>query len=152
LERVERATPDARALIGELEGELAAAYEAEQRHGLSVERIFQPDIAFFIAYLDGKPVGCGGVALEDGYAELKRMYVRPDTRGRGIVQALIARLEGEAAARGIKHVTLETGDVQHAAIRAYERSGYTRCEAFGDYRALAPAAIERSVFFEKRLD
>jgi putative acetyltransferase len=152
LERVGAATPDVYSLIGELEADLASAYEAEQRHGLSVERIFQPNIAFFIAYLDGQPIGCGGVAFEDGYAELKRMYVRPAVRGRGVVQALIARLEAEASARGIKRVTLETGDVQHAAIRAYERAGFARCGAFGDYVTLSPTAIVRSVFFEKRID
>ena len=152
LERVQRAKPEVRALIGELEADLAGAYEAEQRHGLSIERMFQPNIAFFVAYLDGEAVGCGGVAFEDGFAELKRMYVRPASRGRGVVQALIERLAGEAAARGISRMTLETGDVQHAAIRAYERAGFTRCGAFGDYCALAPGAIERSVFFEKRLD
>ena len=87
LERVERPTPDARQLIGELEVEMAAAYSDEQRHGLSIERIFQPNIAFFVAHLDGEPAGCGGIAFEHAFAELKRMFVRPAARGRGIVQA-----------------------------------------------------------------
>ena len=147
--RVAAPTSDARMLIEELEEDLASAYDAEQRHGLSLDRIFQPNIAFFIAYSEDAPVGCGGIAFEDGYAELKRMYVRPSSRGRGVVQALIAQLESEAVAREIRRVTLETGDVQHAAIRAYERAGFTRCDAFGDYRSLSPSAIVRSVFFEK---
>src|SRR6185436_16750407 len=113
VERVERATPDARQLIGELEAEMAAIYSDEQRHGLSVERVFQPNIAFFIAYCDGAPAGCGGIAFDDGYAELKRMYVRPAMRGNGVVQAVIAQLEAEARARGYARLTLETGDVQH---------------------------------------
>jgi putative acetyltransferase len=151
LERIHRATPDAVALVTELETEMAATYLDEQRHGLTIERIFRPNIAFLVAYLDERAVGCGGVAFEDGYAELKRMFVRPSERGKGIVQALIAKLEAETAARGIKRVMLETGDVQHAAIRAYERAGFTRRGAFGSYCALPPNAIVRSVFFEKRL-
>jgi putative acetyltransferase len=149
LELTERATDDARALIGELEAELSGAYAADQRHGLSVDRVFQPGIRFFIARLDGRPVGCGGIAFEDGFAELKRMYVRPAARGRGVVQALINRLEEEARTHGYARVTLETGDAQLAAIRAYERAGYRRCAAFGSYATLEPCAIVRSVFFEK---
>jgi putative acetyltransferase len=151
LERIASATPEARALINELETELSGLYAAEQRHGLSVERLFQPNILFFIASLDGDPVGCGGVAFDDGFAELKRMYVRGRARGRGVAQALVARLEAEAAARGYTRLTLETGDVLHAAIRVYERAGFRRCAAFGDYPTLAPHTIARSLFFEKRI-
>jgi putative acetyltransferase len=151
IEHTTTPTDDARALVEALEAELSGNFEAHQRHGLSLDKIFQPHIAFFIARLDGEPVGCGGIAFEDGFAELKRMYVRPDKRGRGIVQAIIACLEDEARARGVTRLLLETGDVLHAAIRVYERAGFTRCEAFGDYLALPPHTIERSVFLEKRL-
>lgn len=149
LELTERATDEARELIGELEAELSGVYAADQRHGLSVDRIFQPGIRFFVARLDGKPVGCGGIAFDDGIAELKRMYVRPSARGNGVVQALLSRLEEEAKRQGHTRVTLETGDAQLAAIRVYERAGYRRCAAFGSYAELEPAAIVRSVFFEK---
>lgn len=152
LERTTHATDDARALIEELEADLSGDYEPHQRHGLSLDKIFQPHIAFFIARLDGKAVGCGGIAFEDGFAELKRMYVRPHARGKGVVQAVIAQLETEAKSRGVTRLLLETGDVLHAALRVYERAGFKRCEAFGDYRALPPHTIERSVFFEKHID
>ena len=66
------------ALIAELDAELNAAYSPERR-GLDISRIFQPHIAFFIAHLNGHPVGCGGVALQDNLAEVKRMY-RPVPR------------------------------------------------------------------------
>lgn len=137
-------------MVGELEAELSGPYSADQRHGLSVDRIFQPNIHFYVARLDGDAVGCGGIAFDDGFAELKRMYVRPSARGRGVVQALIERLEKDAKAKGYARVTLETGDAQLAAIRAYERAGYRRCAAFGSYLDLEPNAIVRSVFFEKR--
>ena len=151
LEHVQAPTDDARMLVGELDAELSGEYPPEQRHGLSIERIFRPDVLFFIARLDGEPVGCGGVAFEDGFAEVKRMYVRPHARGRGIAPTILGRLEDEARARGVSRLTLETGDAQHAAIHFYERAGFTRCAAFGAYGAMPPRATERSVFFEKRI-
>lgn len=151
IELVETPTDDARRLIEELEAELSGDYSAEQRHGYSVERVFRPNIRFFVARLDGEAVGCGGVAFEDGLAEVKRMYVRPEMRGRGIGQAILARLEEEARARGVCRLVLETGDVLHAAIRMYESAGFTRREAFGAYAKMPPKSIERSVFMEKRI-
>jgi putative acetyltransferase len=151
LEHTTHPTDDARALIEELEADLSGDFEPHQRHGLSLDKIFQPHIAFFIARVDGKAVGCGGIAFENGFAELKRMYVRPDARGKGVVQAVIAQLEAEAKVRGVTRLLLETGDVLHAALRVYERAGFKRCEPFGDYLALPAHTIERSVFFEKHL-
>jgi putative acetyltransferase len=152
---IERATapaPDACMLITELEAELSAIYSAEQRHGLSVERVFQqPNLLFFIARLSGQAVGCGGIALADGYGEVKRMYVRAAVRGRGIAQAIIARLEQEARSAGMNLLVLETGDAQHSAIRLYEKAGFKRCGAFGEYATMPRDAIRRSVFFEKAI-
>jgi putative acetyltransferase len=149
LEPVTSPTDDARALIAELDAELSGPYAPEQRHGLSLARVFQPGVMFFIARLDGEAVGCGGVAFDDGFAEVKRMYVRPHARGRGVARAILARLEQEAGSRGITRLTLETGDAQHAAMRLYERAGFTRCAAFGAYVAMPPGAVGHSVFFEK---
>ncbi len=151
LEHVNAPTDDARTLIGELDAELGGVYAPEQRHGLSVERVFRPGVLFFVARLDGDAVGCGGVAFEEGLAEVKRMYVRPHARGRGVARAILVRLEAEAAARGVARVTLETGDAQAAAIRFYEGAGYRRCGAFGAYAAMPPGAVRRSVFFEKAI-
>ena len=156
LEHISHATDDARTLVGELDADLSGEYEPEQAHGLKIDRIFQPHILFFIARLDGQPVGCGGVAfLSNGdgekLAEVKRMYVRPTARGHGVAQAILDRLESEAGARGVRRLILETGDVRHAAMRLYERAGFTRCGAFGEYATMPPRAIERSVFYEKRM-
>ncbi len=152
LEHVQTATDDARMLIGELDAELSGEYAPAQRHGLSAERIFQPGVMFFLARLDGAAVGCGGVAFADGLAEVKRMYVRPAARGRAVARTILARLEDEARARGLRRLVLETGDIRHAAIGLYERSGFARCGAFGEYATMPPRAIERSVFLEKRID
>jgi len=141
---------DARALIGELDAELSGPYAPDQRHGLSIDRVFQPDVMFFVAQERGQALGCGGVAFADGFAEVKRMYVRPKARGRGVARAILDRLELEARRRGITRLTLETGDAQLAAIRLYEAAGFTRCAAFGAYADMPPRAIVHSIFFEKR--
>ena len=82
IERMVEATPEVQDLIGELNDVLGAAYEEHQRHGLSIEQLFEPNVHFFAAWLDGLAVGCGGVAMFDDYAEVKRMCTRPKARGR----------------------------------------------------------------------
>jgi putative acetyltransferase len=82
-------------------------------------------------------------------AEVKRMYVRPQARGRGVARRILARLEDEARSRGLPSIVLETGDAQLAAMRFYERAGFARRAAFGAYATMPPTAIERSVFFQK---
>ncbi len=79
------------------------------------------------------------------------MYVRPAARGQGVAQALLARIEAETLAAGLTLLRLETGVRQPAAITLYERAGFARCAAFGDYRALPPESIAMSLFYEKRL-
>jgi hypothetical protein len=61
-------------LIGELNDVLGAAYESHQRHGLSIVQLFEPNVHFFLARLDGLAVDCGSVAVFEDYAEVKRMY------------------------------------------------------------------------------
>ena len=145
-------TVDVRALVAELEAVLGAEYLPEQRHGLPLEAIFQPHVRFFVARAEQAPVGCGGVALFADFAELKRMYVRPAARGKGVADALLERIEAEVRGAGLSVLRLETGDRQLAAMRFYERTGFRRCAPFGEYAAMAPAAIATSIFLEKRLD
>ena len=140
---------DVARLIGELNDELEALYTPEQRHGLSLDAIFQPHIRFFVAYRDGQPVGCGGIAFCDGFAEIKRMYVCAAVRGQGIADAIIARLEAETVASGRRLLRLETGSHSLAAIRFYDRLGFRYCDAFAPYAAMPPAATVTSVFMEK---
>ena len=151
IEAVQHATDEVRRLIDELDRTLAQGYSPEQRHGLPVGAIFQPHVRFFIARLDGVAMGCGGVALFATFGEVKRMYVRDNARGRGIGRALLSRIELETNDRGLDVLRLETGVQQLAAIRLYERTGFRRCGAVGEYALMAPQAIATSVFFEKQL-
>lgn len=151
IKRAERATPEITALLEELDRALDQGYSPDQKHALPVERLFQPNIRFYVARVDGAAVACGGIGLFDGYAELKRMYAKPAARGTGIARGLLARLEAEARAAGIAVVRIETGNLQQAAMRFYEREGYRRCDAFGPYAEMPPNAIATSVFYEKAL-
>jgi putative acetyltransferase len=151
IELVLAPTREAAELLAELDQVLDAAYEPEQRHGLSIEQLFQPGIRFFMVRLDDEPVGCGGVALYGDYAEVKRMYTREAARGRGIGKALLARIEAEARNAGLRVLRLETGIEQAAAIGLYQRWGFRRCGKFGHYAQLHPHRITASVFYEKLL-
>jgi putative acetyltransferase len=142
-------TEDVRTLVAELEEVLSAEYPPEQRHGLKVEAIFESHVRFFVARLGGAVIGCGGVALFGDHAEVKRMYVRPEARGRGVAPALMQRIELATRAAGLSLLRLETGTKQLAAMRFYERWGFRRCDAFGAYASMAPAAISTSIFYEK---
>jgi putative acetyltransferase len=151
LELATNPTDEVRALVTELEQVLAAEYPPEQRHGLSVDALFEPHVRLFVARQDGEAVGCGGVALFADFAEVKRMYVRPAARGRGVAQAVLARIEAEARAAGLRVLRLETGVRQADSIRLYERWGFRKREAFGAYAQMPAPSIVTSLFYEKSL-
>lgn len=151
VERVYEATQDVADLIGQLEQTLAASYPPEQRHGIPVEHLFEPHIRFYVANLDGAPVGCGAFALFAGYAEVKRMFTKPAARGNGVARALLSHIERDVRDTGFTMLRLETGIFQPEAIRLYEAYGFRRCDAFGPYCDMQAQAIETSLFYEKAL-
>src|SRR5215831_4581999 len=127
-------SPDAQALILELETHLASFYPQESRHGYSVEKLITQGVAFFVLRDNGTPAGCGGIQLfGSAYGELKRMYVRPQYRGLGFGKLLLDHLANYARARGVGLLRLETGIHQAAAISLYERMGFQRIPPFGAY-------------------
>lgn len=148
--QISSARPDslhASQLIEELEATLAPLYPAESRHGYNVEQLLKASVAFFIAHVDDNPAGCGGVQLYDlAYAEIKRLYVRPQYRGLGLAKRLLQHLVNVSEQRGIRVLRLETGIHQTDAISLYEHLGFQRIPPFGTYQE-----DPLSVFFEKRL-
>ena len=94
-----------------------------------------PNGLFVVVHDDGVPIGMGGWRRygDDGDGELKRMYVRESSRGRGVARLLLAHLERTAAAAGIRRLVLETGTAQPEAIALYRSSGYVDVPAFGHY-------------------
>lgn len=125
---------DGSALIGELEAELEPLYPRASRHGYSVERLIEQRVALFVIRCDGEAAGCGGVQFIDDYAEIKRMYLRPQRRGIGLAEQLLRHLAEVATEGGARSLRLETGVYQRAAIRLYEHWGFSECGPFGAYR------------------
>jgi GNAT superfamily N-acetyltransferase len=104
-----------------------------------------PAGAFLVGYFEGRAVCCGGVKRLDAEAgELKRMYVVPDARGRGVARALLAALEERAREMGFAIARLDTGPRQPAARHLYETAGYEQIANFNGN----PVA---TFFGEKRL-
>jgi len=128
------ASPDATALIAELDACLEPLYARESRHGFSVERLVADAVAFFVIREDGAPAGCGGIKLfGTEYGEIKRMWVRPEFRGRGFGRLMLDHLAEYARQHAVTLLRLETGIHQHAAVRLYEQVGFRRIPPFGPY-------------------
>lgn len=120
------ASPDAARLIAALNSELTETFpESGATHfSLSDTQVAAGDGAFLIAWLDGAAIGCGAVRrLDETTAEIKRMYVDPSVRGRGIGRALVEALEHEARLIGVTKIVLETGTRLASAIKLYEAAG-----------------------------
>jgi putative acetyltransferase len=149
IEGVVEATPEVHDLIGELNDVLGAAYEAHQRHGLPIEQLFEPNVRFFLARLENLAVGCGGVALFDDYAEVKRTYTRPAARRRGVAKALLRRIESEARGADKSVLRLETGTYQREAVGLDKRMGFRPRGPFGPYAAMPPGDIETEPLFRE---
>ena len=109
-------TKAARMLIGELDAYLDPLYPKESQHGYSIEKLVAQRVEFFVLYEHETPAACGSVQffgdsnqLTKVTGEIKRMYVRPEFRGRGYAKQMLNHLEELAAARGFSKVRLETG-------------------------------------------
>ncbi|GIK67029.1 MAG: N-acetyltransferase [Chloroflexota bacterium] len=127
-------TPDAIALITELEATLEPLYPAASRHGLSVERLIAEGVHFFVLRSGETAAGCGGVKLfGTEYGEIKRMYVRPQFRGMGFAKLMLTHLTDFTQQQGISILRLETGIYQQEAIGLYEKMGFRRIPPFGNY-------------------
>ncbi len=125
-------------LLAALTDELAGAgYAADETFGWSADQLEQADVHLVGATVDGRLVGVAGVELADGAGELKRFFVRPEHRGTGVADALVAALVAHADARGARVLRLETGDRQHAALAFYRRHGFVEIPRFGPYVASA---------------
>lgn len=100
-----------------------------------------------VAYEDGMPAGCGCFKrYDDTSVEMKRMYARPQFRGKGIGYAVLTELEKWAKELGYTTAVLETGHLQAEAIKLYKRCGYVLIENYGPY-----AGIANSICFKKKI-
>jgi len=131
----------------------AVQQEYVQRYGGRDEAVVEPGEflppqgLFLVAEVDGEPAGCGAWrAMPGGGAEIKRVYVEPAFRRRGVARLVVAALEGSAAAAGHPEVVLNSGREQPEALALYADLGYRPVPGYGVY-ACAPGAV----FLGKRL-
>ncbi|MBJ7312730.1 GNAT family N-acetyltransferase [Rugamonas sp. CCM 8940] len=126
--------PDVIALIAELDAYQLTLYPPESVYALDLATLKQPHVLFAVARdAAGTAVGCAAIVLGAEYGEIKRLYLRPASRGLGLADALLTQLETAARQRGCHQFALETGPAQPAALALYARHGYQRCAPFGDY-------------------
>jgi GNAT superfamily N-acetyltransferase len=106
-----------------------------------------PEGTFLVAFIDGEPVGCGGVGRYDvDTCELRRMYVLPAHRGKGLGRTILVALEDAARELGYATMRLETGNEAPEALRLYTSSGYEPIPCWGPF-----ATDPKSRCFEKDL-
>ncbi|MGC4786117.1 GNAT family N-acetyltransferase [Micromonospora zamorensis] len=134
--------------------EIAALVVAQQRELREADggldgQVFMPhdDVRYLAVVVNDRAVACGGLqSLDAETGEIKRMYVRPAYRGRGIARQLVAALEECAFRQGHSVVCLETGTYLPTAIALYTSCGYEQIPAYGEY-----VSNPYSVCFAKRL-
>jgi putative acetyltransferase len=141
-------------------------YPPESNFLLDLTTLERPEVAFYVARIGERAAGIAALVTDDAgppsvqasdvrvpavpdalpRGELKRMFVDPSARGRGVAGALLTRIEAGGAARGIREIVLGTGGLHHAAQALYTGHGYRRIPQFGQY-----AGEPHSVCFAKAL-
>ena len=135
-----------RTLIEELDAFNTALYPPESNHFDSPETLAGTRGVFLVVEQGGELVGCGAAKNCGGWAELKRMYLKPKVRGGGIALAMLVKLLDWARAEGLPLARLETGNVSVGALKLYRRAGFKEIPAFPPYK---PDPL--SIFMERAL-
>ncbi|MFQ1699505.1 GNAT family N-acetyltransferase [Loktanella agnita] len=146
VEKTDPRHPGAVALLKQSHALMESLFPPEDNFFLDIDDLVADHIHFFTARQGESILGTGAVAIKQGYAEIKSMFVDEAARGKGVADALMRQLEDTAREEGVSQLKLETGNLLHAAHQLYRRHGFTDCGPFGDY-----AAAKSSVFMEKSL-
>ena len=142
---------DVREMVADLNATMIPLTPREFQFQLTVEQMAEPSVTVLVAR-DGAGRALGMASLKvhgDGLGEVKRMFTRPEARGRRLGSMLLARLETLAREKQLMALVLETGEAPGfgAAWRIYERGGYEKCGAVLDY---PDSGFSR--FYMKKLD
>ena len=133
--------PVAHDLVEQVQEEYVQRYGGRDAAVVDAAEFIPPRGIFLAAEVDGEPAGCGAWrVLAPGVAEVKRVYVVPGFRRRGLAQVIVADLEDGAAAAGHRSVVLNTGQEQPEALALYADLGYRPIEGYGIY-ACSPGAV-----------
>jgi GNAT superfamily N-acetyltransferase len=128
------ASPEAQALIAALDADILGRAPGMPVFGISGDKFEQDGGYFAVARDQGEAVACGAYRpLGEGIAEVKRMFVLPKARGRGLARAMLSHLESQIRARAFRTIVLETGPQHHEAISLYESAGYAPLPPYLDY-------------------
>ena len=144
---VDGAAPDARACLDAYAADIDARFPEgfDKSDLVGPEEVSGAAGAFFVAYEEGRPVGCGALRrLEPGVGELRHVWVHQDARRLGLARRLLAALEAEATARGLTLLRLDTHATLTEAQAMYRACGYTEIPAYVDH-------VYADHWFEKRL-
>lgn len=149
IRRADPASPEAHqclaAYFAELDRRFPGGFEPTRSVSADVDEVSPPRGVFLIVECAGVPRGCGAVkTLEPEVGEVKRMWLHPDLRGRGVGRKLLDALEREARALGHRVVRLDTSRHLDEAIALYRKAGYEEVPAYNEN----PYAAH---WFEKRL-
>jgi GNAT superfamily N-acetyltransferase len=133
--------PDVEALVADVQAEYTVRYGGPDETPLDPSMFDPPAGAFFVGYVEHRALTMGGWRSRpdvtafgrSAVAELKRMYVVPSARRRGLARLMLGHLEDSARAKGAEVMVLETGVEQPEAIALYLSAGYSPVEAFGHY-------------------
>lgn len=146
LKRTDSSSADFQQLVHELDKDLAIRDGAEHAFFAQFNKI---DLIkqVVVAYANGQAVGCGAIKHYVGQTmEVKRMFVDPEWRGKGIASLVLTELENWAIELGYTKCILETGIKQSEAIRLYQKNNYELIPNYGQY-----VGVESSVCYEKQL-
>jgi GNAT superfamily N-acetyltransferase len=142
--------PVAQKMLAAAQDELTQRYGSGDANPIESIQFDPPEGGFFVAWLDGQPVGCGGwrtishfvedagrgpgEGVPEDVAEIKRMFVSAQARRQGVGEALLAALEASAREGGMRRMILETGLAQPEAISLYTKMGYEKIQNYGYYK------------------
>ncbi|GGG58242.1 GNAT family N-acetyltransferase [Paenibacillus radicis (ex Gao et al. 2016)] len=134
LQIVDAYNEDLRGLIAKLDNYLFALYPTDEVHGVELENAEAERVIFVGAYLGKAAVGCGAYRpFDERSCELKRIFVDPAYRNKGIASRILSFLEQEIKHAGYHSILLETGLVQPESIALYKKFGFVEIERFGPY-------------------
>jgi putative acetyltransferase len=128
--------PEIRELLEEHLASMRLHSPPESIHALPIEGLRKPEITFWTVWENGELLGCGALKeLDSQHGEIKSMRTAARHLRKGVAQTLLHYIIGEAARRGYRRLSLETGSMQafEPARQLYARSGFTFCRPFAEY-------------------
>jgi putative acetyltransferase len=134
------------ALVKLLDDELLGEYGEQQTFYDQFNQVIAIN-QVIVALVDDQPAACGAIKkFDENTAEVKRMFVKPEHRGKQIAKTILLQLELWASELGYTYCILETGTKQERAIALYQKNGYEVIANYGQY-----LGIETSICFKKRI-